>query len=85
MVHSVHCMMGLDSMPSAGSEEMSIEEQVERLFVVRNSYVITKTTALINYRVAAAATAGKNSDRVHWFNCCIALVQIRNYNNLLIN
>ena len=46
MVHSVHCMMGLDSMPSAGSEEMSIEEQVERLFVVRNSYVIIKTTAL---------------------------------------
>ena len=38
VVHSVHCMMGLDSMPSAGSEEMSIEEQVERLFVVRNSY-----------------------------------------------
>lgn len=46
MVHSVHCMMGLDSMPAAGSEEMSIEEQVERLFVVRNSYVITTTTAL---------------------------------------
>lgn len=34
VVHSVHCMMGLDSMPSAGSEEMSIEEQVERLFVL---------------------------------------------------
>lgn len=81
MVHSVHCMMGLDSMPSAGSEEMSIEEQVERLFVVRNSY--NKNDGFINYRgAAAAATAGKNSDRVHWFNCCIALVQIRNYNNL---
>lgn len=45
-----------------------------------------KNDRFINYRgAAAAATAGKNSDRVHWFNCCIALVQIRNYNNLLIN
>ena len=36
MVHSVHCMMGLDSLPSsAHGEEMSVEEQVERLFVVR--------------------------------------------------
>lgn len=35
VVHSVHCMMGIDSMPSAGAE-MSVEEQVERLFVVRN-------------------------------------------------
>ena len=73
MVHSVHCMMGLDSMPSAGSEEMSIEEQVERLFVVRNNYVI-KNDLFINYRAgAAAATAGKNSDRAQCFNCDIAL------------
>lgn len=36
MVHSVHCMMGLDSLPSSThGEEMSVEEQVERLFVVR--------------------------------------------------
>lgn len=32
VVHSVHCMMGLDSLSSTGGEEMSIEEQVERLF-----------------------------------------------------
>ncbi|KAL9983455.1 hypothetical protein ACROYT_G005630 [Oculina patagonica] len=32
VVHSVHCMMGLDSLPSGA--EMSVEEQVERLFVL---------------------------------------------------
>ena len=36
VVHSVHCMMGLDSMSSSAGEEMSVEEQVERLFVVRH-------------------------------------------------
>ena len=34
VVHSVHCMMGLDTLPTGA--EMSVEEQVERLFVVRN-------------------------------------------------
>ena len=36
MVHSVHCMMGLDSMPATAGTEMSVEEQVDRLFMVRN-------------------------------------------------
>ncbi|XP_044176318.1 neuronal calcium sensor 1-like isoform X1 [Acropora muricata] len=31
VVHSVHCMMGLDSLQSAGGE-LSVEEQVQRLF-----------------------------------------------------
>ena len=35
VVHSVHCMMGIDSLPSTGTE-MGVEEQVERLFAVRN-------------------------------------------------
>ena len=36
VVHSVHCMMGLDSMPTTAGTEMSVEEQVDRLFMVRN-------------------------------------------------
>lgn len=36
MVHSVHCMMGLDSLPATAGTEMSVEEQVDRLFMVRN-------------------------------------------------
>lgn len=32
VVHSVHCMMGLDTLPTGA--EMSVEEQVERLFVL---------------------------------------------------
>ena len=39
MVHSVHCMMGLDSPHSTG-EEMTVEEQVERLFVVTQLFVL---------------------------------------------
>ena len=39
MVHSVHCMMGLDSTHSTGGE-MTVEEQVERLFVVRQLFAI---------------------------------------------
>ena len=37
MVHSVHCMMGFDSLQSAGGE-LSVEEQVQRLFSVRSYY-----------------------------------------------
>lgn len=33
VVHSVHCMMGLDSLQSIGGE-ISVEEQVERLFAL---------------------------------------------------
>ena len=31
-MHSVHCMMGMESL--ATGEEMSVESQVERLFMV---------------------------------------------------
>lgn len=36
VVHSVHCMMGLDSLPATAGTEMSVEEQVDRLFMVTN-------------------------------------------------
>ena len=38
VVHSVHCMMGLDSLPATAGTEMSVEEQVDRLFMVRDEH-----------------------------------------------
>lgn len=40
VVHSVHCMMGLDSLPATAGTEMSVEEQVDRLFNVRNRHCL---------------------------------------------
>lgn len=40
VVHSVHCMMGLDSLPATAGTEMSVEEQVDRLFMVRNCHCL---------------------------------------------
>ncbi|XP_020601407.1 calsenilin-like [Orbicella faveolata] len=37
VVHSVHCMMGLDSLPATAGTEMSVEEQVNRLFMLMDT------------------------------------------------
>lgn len=36
VVHSVHCMMGIDALPTGA--EMGVDEQVERLFMVGNEH-----------------------------------------------
>lgn len=49
VVHSVHCMMGLDSLPATAGTEMSVEEQVDRLFMVSKELTLLEVQCIHLY------------------------------------
>lgn len=49
VVHSVHCMMGLDSLPATAGTEMSVEEQVDRLFMVSKELTLLEVQCIYLY------------------------------------